>query len=152
MSRAHSVRLPTKPTPSEEVLRVAAAAATPAAPPDPALASFFFFLALPPAAAAAAASSAAAAALSLGSSRKALELRAQLSSRWVARSGSSDSRGGDGRASVAPTPPRRAATTVIRFSVSVPVLSEQMAVAPPIVSQAARTRTKLLSFIILRME
>ena len=32
-----------------------------------------------------------------------------------------------------------------------PVLSEQMAVAPPIVSQAARTRTKLLSFIICFM-
>ena len=38
------------------------------------------------------------------------------------------------------------------FSVRVPVLSEQMAVAPPMVSHAARTRTKLLSFIILRME
>ncbi len=32
-----------------------------------------------------------------------------------------------------------------------PVLSEQMAVAPPIVSQAASTRTKLLSFIICFM-
>ena len=32
-----------------------------------------------------------------------------------------------------------------------PVLSEQMAVAPPMVSQAARTRTKLLSFIICFM-
>lgn len=29
--------------------------------------------------------------------------------------------------------------TVMRFSVRVPVLSEQMAVAPPIVSQAAKT-------------
>ena len=33
------------------------------------------------------------------------------------------------------------AVTVIRFSVRVPVLSEQMAVAPPIVSQAANTCT-----------
>lgn len=32
-----------------------------------------------------------------------------------------------------------------------PTLSEQMAVAPPIVSQAANTRTKLLSFIIFFM-
>ena len=32
-----------------------------------------------------------------------------------------------------------------------PTLSEQMAVAPPIVSQAASTRTKLLSFIIFFM-
>ena len=32
-----------------------------------------------------------------------------------------------------------------------PVLSEQIAVAPPIVSQAASTRTKLLSFIICFM-
>ena len=32
-----------------------------------------------------------------------------------------------------------------------PVLSEQMAVAPPMVSQAASTRTKLLSFIICFM-
>ena len=38
--------------------------------------------------------------------------------------------------------------TVIRLSVSVPVLSEQIAVAPPIVSHAAKTRTKLLSRII----
>ena len=37
------------------------------------------------------------------------------------------------------------------FSVRVPVLSEQMAVAPPMVSQAAMTRTKLLSFIIFFM-
>lgn len=39
-------------------------------------------------------------------------------------------------------------TTVIRLVVSVPVLSEQMAVALPIVSQASRWRTRLLSFII----
>lgn len=39
-------------------------------------------------------------------------------------------------------------TTVIRFVVNVPVLSEQMAVALPIVSQASKCRTKLLSFII----
>ena len=37
-------------------------------------------------------------------------------------------------------------TTVIRFSVKVPVLSEQMLVTRPIVSQLAGTRTKLLSF------
>mmetsp|Transcript_18102 Transcript_18102/g.45570 ORF Transcript_18102/g.45570 Transcript_18102/m.45570 type:complete len:242 (-) Transcript_18102:610-1335(-) len=40
----------------------------------------------------------------------------------------------------------------MRFSVSVPVLSEQMAVAPPMVSHADSTRTKLLSFIIFFME
>ena len=39
-------------------------------------------------------------------------------------------------------------TTVIRFVVSVPVLSEQIVVAFPIVSQASRCRTKLLSAII----
>lgn len=39
-------------------------------------------------------------------------------------------------------------TTVIRLVVRVPVLSEQMAVALPIVSQASKCRTKLLSFII----
>lgn len=33
-------------------------------------------------------------------------------------------------------------------ALATPVLSEQMAVAPPMVSQAASTRTKLLSFII----
>ena len=36
--------------------------------------------------------------------------------------------------------------------VSVPVLSLQMVVAEPMVSQAARWRTSALSFIILRME
>lgn len=36
----------------------------------------------------------------------------------------------------------------MRFMVNVPVLSEQMAVALPIVSQASRCRTRLLSFII----
>jgi hypothetical protein len=50
------------------------------------------------------------------------------------------------------TPANHPSVTDILFSVSVPVLSEQMAVAPPMVSQAASTRTKLLSFIILPME
>lgn len=45
-------------------------------------------------------------------------------------------------------PANQPETTVMRFSVNVPVLSEQMAVAPPIVSHAANTRTKLLSRII----
>ena len=44
------------------------------------------------------------------------------------------------------------AVTVMRFSVSVPVLSLQMVVAPPIVSHAARKRTRLLSFIIFWVE
>ena len=48
-------------------------------------------------------------------------------------------------------PANQPATTVMRFSVSVPVLSEQIVVAPPMVSQAASTRTKLASRIILRM-
>lgn len=39
-------------------------------------------------------------------------------------------------------------TTVIRFVVNVPVLSEQIDVALPIVSQASKWRTRLLSFII----
>lgn len=43
-------------------------------------------------------------------------------------------------------------TTVIRFVVSVPVLSEQMAVAFPIVSQASKCRTRLLSFIIFYLK
>jgi len=42
-------------------------------------------------------------------------------------------------------PENQPSTTVMRFSVSVPVLSEQMADAPPMVSHAASTRTKLLS-------
>ena len=42
--------------------------------------------------------------------------------------------------------------TVIRFSVSVPVLSLQMSVALPMVSQAASTRIKFWSFSILRVE
>lgn len=41
-----------------------------------------------------------------------------------------------------------AATTVMRLVVRVPVLSEQMVVAFPMVSQASKCRTKLLSFII----
>ena len=42
----------------------------------------------------------------------------------------------------------RTCTTVIRLVVSVPVLSEQIVVALPIVSQASKWRTKLLSAII----
>ena len=41
--------------------------------------------------------------------------------------------------------------TVIRFSVRVPVLSVQITVAAPIVSQAWSRRTKLFSLSILRM-
>ena len=48
-------------------------------------------------------------------------------------------------------PPNHPSVTVILFSVSVPVLSEQIAVAPPMVSHAASTRTKLLSCIIFFM-
>ena len=40
----------------------------------------------------------------------------------------------------------------MRFSVSVPVLSEQMSVALPIVSHAARTRMRFWSFNIFRVE
>ena len=43
-------------------------------------------------------------------------------------------------------------TTVMRFSVRVPVLSLQMSVALPMVSHAASTRIRLLSFNILRVE
>lgn len=39
-------------------------------------------------------------------------------------------------------------TTFILFSVSVPVLSEQILLAPPITSQAAKCLTKLLSYLI----
>ena len=39
--------------------------------------------------------------------------------------------------------------TVIKFLVRVPVLSEQIIFAPPIVSHASSFRTKFLSFIIL---
>mmetsp|Transcript_41382 Transcript_41382/g.129583 ORF Transcript_41382/g.129583 Transcript_41382/m.129583 type:complete len:282 (-) Transcript_41382:557-1402(-) len=45
-------------------------------------------------------------------------------------------------------PAAQACTTVMRFCVSVPVLSEQMLVALPMVSQAASWRMRLLSFII----
>ena len=38
--------------------------------------------------------------------------------------------------------------TVILFKVRVPVLSEQIWVAPPMVSEEASLRTKLLSFLI----
>jgi hypothetical protein len=50
------------------------------------------------------------------------------------------------------SPPNHAFVTVMRFSVNVPVLSEQMSVALPIVSHAANTRIKLLSFNIFRVE
>jgi hypothetical protein len=49
-------------------------------------------------------------------------------------------------------PPSHASITVIWPSVNVPVLSEQMLVAPPIVSHACRWRTKLLSLVIAFME
>ena len=41
--------------------------------------------------------------------------------------------------------------TVIRFSVSVPVLSVQIHVTAPIVSEACNLRTRLFDFSILRM-
>ena len=44
------------------------------------------------------------------------------------------------------------AITVILFWVSVPVLSEQMCVAEPIVSDEFKFRTKLLSFLICLLE
>jgi len=46
-------------------------------------------------------------------------------------------------------PQMKLRTTVIRLVVNVPVLSEQMVVALPIVSQAYRCLTRLLSDIIL---
>ena len=49
-------------------------------------------------------------------------------------------------------PPSQPCTTVMRFSVSVPVLSEQMSVALPIVSHAASTRIRFWSFNIFRVE
>ena len=49
-------------------------------------------------------------------------------------------------------PPSQPCTTVMRFSVSVPVLSLQMSVALPIVSHAASTRIRFWSFNILRVE
>jgi hypothetical protein len=48
--------------------------------------------------------------------------------------------------------PTRPCTTVISFFVSVPVLSLQTAVAAPIVSQDASTRTMQLSFIMAFIE
>mmetsp|Transcript_8941 Transcript_8941/g.29394 ORF Transcript_8941/g.29394 Transcript_8941/m.29394 type:complete len:257 (-) Transcript_8941:1175-1945(-) len=49
-------------------------------------------------------------------------------------------------------PANHPSTTVMRFSVRVPVLSLQICVAPPIVSHAAKKRTRLLSLIIFFME
>lgn len=73
-----------------------------------------------------------------------LELRALLK----AMSLSADSGKSDGAGSLSYfLPENQPSTTVMRFSVRVPVLSEQMAEAPPMVSQAASTRTKLLSCI-----
>ena len=43
-------------------------------------------------------------------------------------------------------------TTVILFSVKVPVLSLQILSAPPIVSQASRCLTRLFSFLIFPTE
>ena len=53
----------------------------------------------------------------------------------VRLAGRSEAEGGDDHI----LPANQPATTVMRFSVNVPVLSEQIAVAPPIVSQAAKT-------------
>lgn len=65
-----------------------------------------------------------------------LEFRAMFIVRMSLRlAGKSEADGGDGHN----LPANQPVTTVMRFSVSVPVLSEQMAVAPPMVSQAART-------------
>lgn len=71
-----------------------------------------------------------------------LELRAQF--RAISRAAASGMSEGIGRRSYF-LPENQPSTTVMRFSVSVPVLSEQMAEAPPMVSHAASTRTKLLS-------
>ena len=73
------------------------------------------------------------------------ELRAQFNEiSLTAATGSCDGAGTDAYF----WPANQPSTTVMRFSVSVPVLSEQIAVALPIVSQAESTRTKLLSRII----
>ena len=48
-------------------------------------------------------------------------------------------------------PPRNASVTVIRFCVSVPVLSALSCVALPIVSHASRRRTRFWSAIIFRI-
>ena len=48
-------------------------------------------------------------------------------------------------------PPSRRATTCIRFCVSVPVLSEQITVAEPIVSQATSWRTSAFARVIFRI-
>merc|ERR550534_2237205 len=48
--------------------------------------------------------------------------------------------------------PKKAWTTLMIFVVKVPVLSEQIVVAFPMVSQAASFRTKLLSSYILLIE
>ncbi len=48
-------------------------------------------------------------------------------------------------------PSQKRRTTCILFCVSVPVLSEQMTVAEPIVSQATSWRTRLLARVIFCM-
>ena len=48
-------------------------------------------------------------------------------------------------------PPKNACSTVIRFIVSVPVLSVQITVAAPIVSQACILRTSVFSAVIRRI-
>ena len=48
-------------------------------------------------------------------------------------------------------PSQKRRTTCILFCVSVPVLSEQMTVAEPIVSQATSCRTRLLARVIFRI-
>mmetsp|Transcript_211 Transcript_211/g.230 ORF Transcript_211/g.230 Transcript_211/m.230 type:complete len:214 (+) Transcript_211:727-1368(+) len=82
-------------------------------------------------------------------SRNALELTAEFRTKISRAVGEISSSFGS-RSNIVPA--NQPSTTVIRFSVRVPVLSEQMAVAPPMVSQAANTRTKLLSFIIFFIE
>ncbi len=59
------------------------------------------------------------------------------------------SHSGASRSCVTPSQKRR--TTCILFCVSVPVLSEQMTVAEPIVSQATSWRTRLLARVIFCM-
>ena len=58
----------------------------------------------------------------------------------------------DAAMSLRDTPPNQPSTTVMRFSVKVPVLSEQMVVALPMVSHAAKMRMKHLSAYIFLVE
>jgi hypothetical protein len=73
-----------------------------------------------------------------------LELRAMFMEMMSVRTGgSSAAEGGLGHC----LPANQPVTTVMRFSVRVPVLSEQMAVAPPMVSQAASTCGKHINWL-----